>query len=85
MCNLDNSYFAIYRLVAHGSTMHADTIGVSTDNDALDVLRVQIYNDLTDIFAGLPKDDNGHVSVEDLRRKRKNERPAIMGILEALQ
>ena len=62
---------AIYKFIVHGSTMHADYLGLSPDQDEINQIRVDFYNDMVDMFSSLPKDDKGHVSVSDLRKQQK--------------
>ena len=62
---------AIYKFIVQGSTMHADYLGLSPDQDELNQIRVDFYNDMVDMFSLLPKDDKGHVSVSDLKEQQK--------------
>ena len=62
---------AIYKFIVHGSSMHADYLGLSPDIDEVNQIRVDFYNDMVDMFSLLPKDDKGHVSVSDLKEQQK--------------
>jgi len=62
---------AIYKFIVRGSSMHADYLGLSPDQDELNQIRVDFFNDMVDVFSSLPKDDKGHIAVGDLKKEQK--------------
>ena len=65
-----NKFFAIYKYIVDGSAMHGDCLGLFATLDELNVFRVRIYNDLVDCFKSFPKDEDGHIQVDDLKKQQ---------------
>ena len=76
---------AIYKFIVHGSTMHADYLGLSPDQDEINQIRVDFFNDMVDVFASLPKDDKGHITPSDLKKQQKESWSLFVKLAELLK
>jgi len=75
----------IYKFIVQGSSMHADNLGLSPDQDELNQIRVDFYNDMVDMFASLPKDDKGHITPSALKKQQKESWNLFIKLAELLK